>query len=207
MSPQIGLLGAGGQAAETQSYLDEGAVLFRAVSADVQIDNSTVSVESPSDELRRMPVIAAVGSPWLRRRLTEIWPGDQFHTLIARGARVGRDVVIGAGTVVAPGAILTTRIAVGRHVLVNVGVTVAHDVVVGDFATIGPGAHIGGNSRLGAGCLIGIGAVVRDGIVLADGVVVGAGAVVVEDIPTPNSIAYGNPARIHGTNEGWARGF
>ena len=49
--------------------------------------------------------------------------------------------------------------------------------------------------RIGSGVWIGGGAIVLPGVTIGDGCVLGAGSVVTRDVP-PNTLAFGNPARI-----------
>jgi UDP-perosamine 4-acetyltransferase len=108
--------------------------------------------------------------------------------VIARTARLGKGVVIGAGVIIG------AQTTVGDHVIINRGVLVGHHVRVGKFATIQPGAVIGGAGRIGPRAYIAMGANVLDRRVIGPGAVVGAGAVVVKDVP-PHVQVVGVPAR------------
>ncbi|TXC45590.1 acetyltransferase, partial [Salmonella enterica subsp. enterica serovar Typhimurium] len=107
-------------------------------------------------------LICGVGGPALKARFVaraEARGSTHFASLVAPGAHVGLENVVGAGTVLCTGAVITTHVNVGRHVTVNLNCTIGHDAVVGDFCTLAPGVHLSGNSQLGAGTELGTGAV------------------------------------------------
>jgi sugar O-acyltransferase (sialic acid O-acetyltransferase NeuD family) len=205
MPARIGLLGAGGQARETRSYLPAGTETFWAVSAEYlhgnRIDQIDISV--PADRDLDSWVVGAVGAPALRRDLVAAWPGDRFATIISPAAYIGPSCTIGPGTVIAPGAVLSVDVAVGEHCLVNIGATLSHDVELASFVTVGPGAHVAGRVRLGDGVFVGIGASISNDVNIASGVVIGAGATVLRDVTTPNAVVAGLPAKIIGVRDGW----
>lgn len=202
MQKQIGLLGSGGHAEEvTASY--EGAVIFRAVSKKYVDSKASVDIEHPSTEEMAVPVHAAIGAPKIRRDLIQLWPGNQFETVIARTAVVDTSAHIGAGCYIAEGAVITTNVTIDKHVIVNVGSSVHHNCTMGEYTTISPGVHIGGNTIIGQGVFIGIGATVNNGVKIADGVVLGAGAVLVTDADTENGVYVGVPAKLIKVNKGW----
>lgn len=206
MSQQIGLLGNGGQADETESYLNSDTqVSFRAVSPEYINSNDTlVNIEQPGSH-KDIPVIAAFGAPGVRKDMVAAWNGEKYFTLISERAYVDEDAEIGEGTVIAPLAAITTNVQMGKHVLINIAATVSHNSKLGDYATISPGAHIAGNVVLGAGVFVGIGAVISNNVKVADGSVIGAGAVVLEDIEEENSVVIGIPGRVIKKNNGWLR--
>ena len=142
-------------------------------------------------------LILAVGSNDARRKLAErVAPLDyRFATVVHPSARVGRGVVLGAGTVVMAGAVIHADARVGAHVIVNTGATVDHDGTIGDFAHISPGAHLPGEVKVGALALVGVGVSVIPRITIGEGAIVGAGAAVVKDVP-PWVVVAGVPARV-----------
>lgn len=187
----IGILGAGRQALETAGYC-----------ADLELSIAFYVEERPPEESRDpaafaariltfesipttqfpTPVVSAVGSPQVRRRLVERWPGDQFLQVISPHAWLARDVVVGTGTTIAPHAALNRLVRVGAHVLINVGTILSHDVTVEDFVTISPGCAVGGFAHISQGAFLGIGAAVRDRVRIGRDAIVAAGAVVVRDV-------------------------
>ncbi len=199
----IGILGAGRQAIETDGYCREGGYspsFFVEEEApgygrDDSAFRAPILTSRGDLEIRRStPVVSAVGYPDVRRRLVELWPGDDFVSIVSLRAWVASDVVIGRGSTVAPNAALNRFVRVGDHVLVNVGAILSHDVAVADFATVSPGCAIGGGVTIGADAFIGIGAVVRNHVTIGRGAVVAAGAVVVNDVDDGMTVL-GLPAR------------
>lgn len=202
---KVGLIGAGGQAREVEQYLREYGVhpSFYAVDKEYVAGDKRIDILSPNEFEEMTPVISAIGSPEVRRKMVESWKGEEFYSVVSKDAYIGEGVRLGSGVIVAPRAVLTTDIEVGDHVLINVAATVSHDVKLGNYVTIGPGAHIGGSVELGDGVFVGIGANVSNGIKVAEGSVIGAGAVVISDIMEPNSVVVGVPAKLIRINEGW----
>jgi sugar O-acyltransferase (sialic acid O-acetyltransferase NeuD family) len=202
---KIGLLGSGGQADEVESYLGEGdEVVFRAVNKDY-LDGSNpkmIDINEPGDN-QETEVIAALGTPGLRKKMADNWPGKKYSKVVSSKALVDSKAEIGQGAIIAPGAVITTNAKIGEHVLVNVNATISHDCRIGDFVTISPGAHIAGRVTIGNGVFVGIGAVVSNDVKIADGVVIGAGAVVLDDINEANAVAVGIPAKVVKLNDGW----
>lgn len=200
MVAKLGIIGAGGQADETASYFD-GDVIFRAVTSDY-ISEGLVDVDMPTDEQRQTPVVIAMGSPVLRRQMSERWKGE-YTSVISPQAYIDASAQVGEGAIVAPNAVITTNVRIGKHAIVNVGASIQHDTVVGDFLTAGPGSRVGGKVTMGDGVFIGIGATVKNSVRIANGVVVGAGAVVINDLDTENGVYVGMPAKCVKVNEGW----
>lgn len=203
MTKDIGLIGNGGQANEIESYLSESfRVVLRAVTKQYidSVDPVLIDVEAVCKDL---PVIAAVGGPGLRKRLTQLWRQKDYLTLISEQASVAKDIVIGAGSVICPNATVTTGVIIGQHVIVNIGATISHDCTVGDYVTISPGVHIAGKVSIGDGVFIGIGAIISDRVSIASGSIIGAGAVLVDDISEKNSVAVGIPAKVIKKNDEW----
>ncbi len=141
-------------------------------------------------------VIVAIGSPSVRRRITERLAGVDvtYPTLVHPDATVGSDVILGSGTVVAPGARLSTAICVGRHVHIDQNVAVGHDTVIADFARLNPQACISGSVSIDTEALIGANATVLQGLRVGAGATVGAGGVVVRNV-APHCTVKGIPAR------------
>ena len=202
----IGIIGAGGQAREVAQYLKSDGVplAFFAVHLEyLTTDSSKIDLLSPSEDERAISVVAAIGSPGLRRKLVEEWSGENFTNIITRNSYVGGTVKMGVGCIVSPFAVLTTDVSLGDHILINTGATVSHDCKLGDYATISPGAHIAGNVDIGRGVFVGIGATISNGVKIAEGSVIGAGAVVLHDVLEENSVVVGVPAKTIRLNEGW----
>src|SRR5579862_9559891 len=129
-------------------------------------------------------------------------------SVVADGAVLGADVVVGAFCFVASGAVIGAGSRIQSHTSVWDGVVLGEDVFVGpgaqftnvhrpraafaraphwDRTVVEDGASIGANATLVAPVRVGRYAMV------------GAGAVVVRDVPA-HAVVAGNPARI----VGWA---
>jgi len=199
----VGVLGAGGQALETEGYCHavglEVAFFAEELPPDIPRDAGALgapilSFAQAAQAFPDIAVTSAVGSPQLRRRLIDKWPGGEVFTVVSPQAWIAPDAVIGAGTTVAPMASLNRQVRVGDHVLVNVAVVLSHNVEIGDYVTLCPGAVLGGGVRVESDAFIGIGATVRDHVTIGAGATVGAGAVVVADVPAGVTVV-GVPAR------------
>lgn len=203
---EIGLLGDGGQADEAESYLKPDlSVSFRAVSQQYMDTHSKINLEAPPDHLKSVRVIAAIGSPALRKEMVAKWPGENYYTLIADRAHVNSMAKIGVGTIIAPMAVIAPNVVIGKHVLVNIGATISHDTRLGDYVTISPGVHIAGKVEIGEGVFVGIGAAISNNVKIAAGSVIGAGAVVLDDIIDENSVVVGMPGKVIRKNDSWLR--
>lgn len=60
-------------------------------------------------------------------------------TIASPAAYVDPSCTIGAGTVIAPGAVLTIDVVIGGHCQVNVGAVLSHNVYLASFEPISPG--------------------------------------------------------------------
>lgn len=202
MTERIGLIGAGGHADEVESYTG-GKALFRAVTESYLSSEAEVNVMRPPEDLINKPVHIAVGAPGLRKRLHDLWPGENYRSVIAAGSYIDKTSYIGEGSLVAPGVVITTRVKLGNYAIVNVASSIQHNSEIGDYATVSPGVRIGGDVTAGDGVFLGIGAIVKNGVTIAPGVVLGAGAVLLHDAEVENGVYVGVPARHIKTNEGW----
>src|SRR5271170_1546442 len=142
----------------------------------------------------------------LRRKHTGAAPRVHPPAVVAEGAIVGPDTVIGAFCFVAGGAVVGAGTRIQSHTSVWDGVVLGEDVFVGpaaqftnvrhpraafprapqwDRTTVQDGASIGANATLVAPVCVGRFAVVA------------AGAVVTRDVAA-HAIVAGNPARVLG---------
>jgi UDP-2-acetamido-3-amino-2,3-dideoxy-glucuronate N-acetyltransferase len=129
-------------------------------------------------------------------------------SVVAPGAKLGPDTVVGAFCYVASGAVVGAGTRLQSHTSVWDGVELGEDVFVGPGAVFTnvrhPRAAIVRAPRwdrtlVEDGATIGAGAVLVAPVRVGRFAMVGAGAVVVRDVP-PHAVVAGNPARV----VGWA---
>ena len=129
-------------------------------------------------------------------------------SIVAEGARLGTDVVVGAFCFVARGAIVGAGTRIQSHTSVWEGVELGEDVFVGPGAVFTnvrhpraafPRAPDWDRTVVEDGATIGAQATIVAPVRVGRCALVGAGAVVVRDVPA-HAVVAGNPARI----VGWA---
>ncbi len=130
-------------------------------------------------------------------------PKIHSTAIIAPGATIIGDVVIGRRTSIWPGAVLRgdygyIRIGANCSIQDNVVVHCSTDNpgIVGDGVTVAHGTIVHA-CRIGDECLIGAGAIIFDGAKVGKHCILGVGAIVLEGrtIP-PRSVAVGVPAKV-----------
>jgi sugar O-acyltransferase (sialic acid O-acetyltransferase NeuD family) len=208
MVSAIGLLGAGAHARELAEYAGSRGVAFFAVETAF-LDAARpqlIDITTTEDSVLAVPVIAAVGAPAVRKRLVDLWGGDEYAQLIAPSAWVSPSATVAPGAVVMAGATVSQGVYLGKHVVINLGATVSHGCTLGDYVTVSPGVNIAGDTTIGSGVFLGVGASVSNGVTICDGAVVGAGAAVIANVDTPGTYV-GVPARKVRDRDGWLNGF
>jgi UDP-2-acetamido-3-amino-2,3-dideoxy-glucuronate N-acetyltransferase len=127
-------------------------------------------------------------------------------SVVAEGAQLGSDVVVGAFCFVAGGAVIGAGTRIQSHTSVWDGVVLGEDVFVGPGAQFTnvrrpraafPRAPNWDRTTVEDGATIGAQAVLVAPVRIGRHALVGAGAVVARDVP-PHAIVVGNPARILG---------
>lgn len=202
---EIGILGLGGQAKETESYLPlDIKVLFYAVSKEyLPITHTSNQIDIESKEYTKVPIVAAIGAPLTKKKMIGLWGGRKYYSVVSKDTNITQNCKIGQGTIIGPGTTITNNVKIGDHTLININTSISHDTKIGNFVTISPGVDLGGNVTIGDGVFIGIGATIINGVKIADGVVIGAGAVVLKDISEKNSVVAGVPAKKIKLNSSW----
>lgn len=187
----IGVLGAGSQAAETAGYLIESGykVEFFFTESTYLEKNSILEKIAPIFTEKNIPnkfsktkVVSAVGSPFVRKRLVEIWPYNNFTNFIHKTAWLAKEVEIGEDVTISPMCVINADVKISSHVLINIGSTISHDTSLDKYATISPNVAIAGKVTVGEGVFLGIGSNVIDNVVIKGGAVVAAGSTVTKDI-------------------------
>lgn len=207
------IYGAGGFAREVAWLVSEIAEAGSEIRSAAFVDDDeshhgetinglpVLGLDQAADRFSGAGLVVAVGSPSLRRTLTDKGrsAGLVPVTCVAPDARKSELIDIGEGSVICAGNILTTNITLGESVQINLDCTVGHDVVCGDYTTLSPGVHVSGWVHFGEDVYVGTGAVIVNGtaehpLTIGDGAVIGAGACVTKSIES-GVTAVGVPAR------------
>jgi UDP-perosamine 4-acetyltransferase len=151
-------------------------------------------------ELRRSGVghaVIAAGAPQLRARLRrrveeaglELTNAVHPSAIVSPGARLGRGVVVLAGSV------LSDNPSIGDNVWIGLAAAITHDTRIGDDCLIGGRSAVGAECDIGERVLIGWGSVIGLRCRIGPDAAIGSGANVISDIPA-GAVAVGNPARV-----------
>ena len=142
---------------------------------------------------------------------SSVW--DNVH--IRRGARIGRQCIVGEKTYVAYDVVIGNLVKINAVVYICAGVTIddgvmisAHTVFTNDRFPRATDPELLGlrtsdpteetlRTRVRQGVTIGAGAVIGPGLTLGSWCLVGMGSVVTRDVP-PHALVMGNPATVRG---------
>lgn len=133
---------------------------------------------------------------------TKIW----HFSHIMQGVIIGENCVLGQNAFIGSKVKIGNNVKIQNNVSVYEGVTLEDDVFLGPSCVftnvINPRAFISRKDEfkptlVKRGATIGANAVIVCGVTIGEYAFIGAGAVVTRDIPN-YSLAYGNPAKIHG---------
>jgi acetyltransferase-like isoleucine patch superfamily enzyme len=128
------------------------------------------------------------------------------------GCEIGDETKIGAFVEIQKNASVGKHCKISSHTFICEGVTIEDNVFVGHSVafindTYPRSTTSGGQLQTEAdwkvektlvkeGASIGSGSTILSKVTIGENAIIGAGSVVTRDIP-PNSVAYGNPARVH----------
>lgn len=134
----------------------------------------------------RNPWLVGAAWPTVRRLIAEkIDNTDDRHILAAYHQ----------GRVVFPGAKIGRDVELGAHVHVQFNAVISHGCTIGDYVTVCPGAVLSGEVTVEDDVFIGANAtIIHGGITIGRGALIGAGAVVIGNVP-PGATVAGVPAR------------
>ena len=144
-------------------------------------------------------MVLAIGDNSAREKtyekITKIYNGIRFPSLIHSSAIISEFSEMGEGTVVMPGAVVGANVKIGKFCIVNTSASLDHDSVMLDFSSLAPAAVTGGSVKLGRRAVASIGSIIKQRITVGDDSILGAASYLHHDLPN-NVIAYGIPAKI-----------
>lgn len=122
--------------------------------------------------------------------------GRKQHVRHFGGVRLGRNVVIHAGTNVSKSVNFGEATTLGDDVNIGIGANIGHDCQIGDGTEISGRVMLAGRVSVGKDCWLGAGAILSNAIEVGDKAKVRIGAVVVDNVPGGGDVS-GNFATDH----------
>lgn len=203
------VFGTGGHARVVQDCAHANGIHDGGLVAREQGDTSTAPLHNwttfiESAELvaelqqKQHACIIGIGHTQTRQAVATRYPDLHWATLTHPSAILLSQASVGDGTLVCAGALLGVACRIGKHCIINSCASIDHDCVLYNFAHAGPGARLCGDVVIEEAVCIGAGAIILPGLHIGAGAVIGAGSVVTKNVD-PETVVYGNPARIHNT--------
>ena len=137
---------------------------------------------------------------------TKIWAFSH----ISKGAKIGKNCVIGEGVHIGPGVIVGDECKIQNHSILYEGVEIENNVFIGpnvittnDLYPRAKGEWTRVNFRktlIKSFSSIGANSTIICGNTIGSYTLIGAGSVVTKDMPE-GVVAFGNPAKVKGTND------
>ncbi|TYA84265.1 acetyltransferase [Seonamhaeicola marinus] len=124
---------------------------------------------------------------------------SQFVNLIHPMSYVSKSVQLNDGLQIEPQCTIAACAKIGFGVNIKRNSSIGHHCQIDDFVTINPGVTISSYVKIGSNTMIGSGVTIKNNTTIGNNCIIGVGSVVVKDIPS-NSIAYGNPCKVHKQN-------
>jgi len=140
---------------------------------------------------------------------TSIW----HHAQVREDVNIGQNCIIGKGVYIDPGVHIGNNVKIQNYVSVYHGVTIDDGVFIGPHVcftndlrprAINPDGSLKAAddwilslTHIRQGAALGANSTIRCGITIGVWAMIGSGSVVTRDVPD-YSLAWGNPARLHG---------
>lgn len=177
-------------------FLDNNAEIHGRRIDGIPVLGAIDQLERIANEYGATEILVAIGDNGVRRGLARDAEQAGFalasavhpSASLAHNARLGKNVVVAAGSVVC------ANCQIGDSVILNTGCIVDHQTMIGEGAHICPGVRIAGRVVVESGAFVGIGATIVPRVTLGCESIVGAGAVVLDDVE-PMATVVGVPAR------------
>jgi sugar O-acyltransferase (sialic acid O-acetyltransferase NeuD family) len=140
-------------------------------------------------------IAVAIGDNHRRKRVFEelVASGATITTVVHPRAVIGTGVRLGRGVVVLAGSVVNADSSIGDNVILNTACSVDHDNDIAAHVHVAPGVHTAGGVRIDEGAFVGIGASLLPDVRIGAWAIVGAGAVVTRDVPERATVV-GAPA-------------
>ncbi|PAF53665.1 hypothetical protein BKH42_04920 [Helicobacter sp. 13S00482-2] len=206
-------IGAGGFASECYQYLldvmsTDKSISFKgflSTSNDLQpydLQRFFLGHYDDYDFKENDYLVIAIGSPIARYKLYHHFKdkGLKFYNLISPKAFITHTKNIGECNVIAPFSVIAYNTIIGNGNLINVSCALGHDSVLGNFNIIGSYSGFAGFSSLEDGNYLGPRVNLFPKARVGSNCKISAGSIIFKRIKD-NSIAFGNPAEVIGTNE------